>query len=185
MKENLYQNRYRIPSTRLPEWDYSLGEYFITICTKDKENYFGNVVDWKMQLNELWKIVEDEILNTSKFRTNVIADEFIVMPNHIHLILFIEHINRRDGLQPSNSDVCNAFLQDNKFWPQKNNLATIIRWLKWSITSQIQKIDKNFSRQTRFFEHIIRNEKELDTIREYIQNNPFKWELEKDNNLDF
>jgi len=188
MDDHLYQKKYRIPSTRLPERDYGSGDYFITICTKDKKCFFWEIINGEMQLNELGQIVENEILNTSKLRQNVIIDEFIVMPNHVHLILFID---RRDALHASKShtsklDGCKPSLQnENKFWSQINNLATIIRWLKWSITSKIQKISQDFWRQSRFYEHIIRNENELNAIREYILNNPLQFDINAENNSDF
>ena len=70
---------------RLKGYDYSQkGAYFVTICTQDKACIFGEIIDDKMVLNEIGKIVHNEWLNTSKIRSNIICDVFIVMPNHIH-----------------------------------------------------------------------------------------------------
>ena len=78
-------------SIRLQEYDYSqAGGYFVTICTHEKECLFGEVVDGEMQMNEIGKIVKSEWLKTEEIRDNVSTDEFIIMPNHLHGILFIE-----------------------------------------------------------------------------------------------
>jgi len=88
--ETLFQNKYRIKSNRRPFWDYSrFGWYFITICTQHKEHYFGEIVDDEIQLNEIGKIVNDELLKTAQIRENVQLDEFIVIPNHVHVIIII------------------------------------------------------------------------------------------------
>ena len=78
-------------SIRLKGYDYSAdGLYFITICTKDKNHYFGRVIDGKMILNERGQIVKNEWLNTINVRQGeVILHEFIVMPNHFHAIVEI------------------------------------------------------------------------------------------------
>ncbi len=87
-----FQEKYRIHSTRLKNWDYSAeGSYFITICTQNREHYFGIINNEKMQLSEIGKVVYSfwpEMINTYN---NLIIDDYIVMPNHIHLILFIDY----------------------------------------------------------------------------------------------
>ena len=87
-----FKHKYRTTSARLKYYDYSSnGGYFITICTKDRENYFGEIVDGEIQLNEMGKIVNDELLKTAQIRENVQLDEFIVMPNHMHMIVIIKY----------------------------------------------------------------------------------------------
>lgn len=198
MDTELFQNRYRITSARLSGWDYSMSAYyFITICTKNRIPWFGKIENGKMILNDIGKIVHQEIVKSAKIRGNVRIDSFVVMPDHIHLIIFITdatrttcamrttRTTRRDALHASNNNpwvTCNVPLQ-NKFWPQINNLSSIIRWLKWSITSKIQsKYDKIFAWQSRYHDHIIRDEKELYFVDQYIQNNPLN--REKDKNKD-
>lgn len=187
MNNNLYQKKYRIPSTRLPERDYSSGDYFITICTKDKECFFWEIIDGKMQLNELWNIVNTYRLEIPNHFPNVILDEFIIMPNHIHGILFIEKIfNKPVETQNIASPKYNTSLQnENKFWPQTKNLWSIIRWFKSAVTTYSKIHNINFWRQSRFYEHIIRNEKELNIVREYIINNPLAFDINAENNSDF
>ncbi len=82
-------------SIRLPEYDYSQpGGYYITIVTQNRELLFGEVADGKMVLNDAGEIVHYEWLNTAKIRSEIQLDEFVVMPNHIHGLIFIVD-NRR------------------------------------------------------------------------------------------
>ncbi len=86
----LYKNKYRIESARLKNWDYSsAGNYFVTICTKNREHYFGNIRDCKMVLSEISKIANEcwaKIPNHFQF---VVLGEWIIMPNHVHGIISI------------------------------------------------------------------------------------------------
>jgi len=85
-----FKNKYRIESARLRFWDYaSSGWYFVTVCTKNKENFFGDVNAGEMYLSEIGKIVSEEWMKTSIIRSNIMLDEWVVMPNHIHGILVI------------------------------------------------------------------------------------------------
>jgi len=174
---NLFANKYRTKSTRLPQWDYSTPWwYFVTICVKDGVCRFGNVVDGEMRLSKVGEIVANEWQKTEQIRENVELDEWIVMPNHLHGIVII---NRRLPVETH----CNASLRKsdsgpaNKFGPQSNNLAAIIRGFKGASTNRIHTTGhKNFAWQPRFYDHIIRNEKSLDKIRFYIHHNTRKWE---------
>lgn len=84
----VFKNKYRIKSARYEGYDYSQeGFYFVTICTKNREMYFGDVVDYRMELSEIGKIVEQEWLNTKNIRENIDLDRFIVMPNHLQVLL--------------------------------------------------------------------------------------------------
>jgi putative transposase len=94
-----FQGKYRISSARLQNWDYaSNGMYFVTLCTKNREHYFGQIIKpeienrhFKMKLSEIGKIVETEWLKTPEMRPdmNLKLDEYQVMPNHFHAILII------------------------------------------------------------------------------------------------
>ena len=86
-----FKNRYRNESTRLQNWDYRWeGAYFITFCTKNRKQYFGEVIDGKMNLSSIGVIADifwHEIKNHSK---NIRLGSFVVMPDHIHGVLIIE-----------------------------------------------------------------------------------------------
>jgi REP element-mobilizing transposase RayT len=87
-----FQNKYRIPSSRLQTWDYSSnGAYFITICTLNREPFFGDIANGEMRLNEIGKIAEQQWIKTPELRPdmNLELDIFVVMPNHFHGIIII------------------------------------------------------------------------------------------------
>lgn len=94
MENILFKNKYRIKSIRLKHWDYSKdGAYYVTICTKNRECVFGNIINQKMQLSEIGEIVSNEWIKTEQMRTYVQLDNFVVMPNHLHGIIIIENIS--------------------------------------------------------------------------------------------
>ncbi|HCP08669.1 MAG TPA: hypothetical protein DIT25_02645 [Candidatus Moranbacteria bacterium] len=85
-----YKNKYRIESNRLQGYDYSQnGMYFVTICAKGREEYFGKIENGKMVLSEMGKIIKEEFLKTAIIRPYVKFDEWIIMPNHLHAIIEI------------------------------------------------------------------------------------------------
>lgn len=89
-----FRDKYRIPSTRLQNWDYSEnGYYFITICTKERRYYFGEIINNKIQLSEIGKIIQHYWLEIPKHFLFVKLDEFAIMPNHVHGILIIKNNN--------------------------------------------------------------------------------------------
>jgi putative transposase len=93
-----YKQKYNPKSNRLQNYDYSSNWwYFITICTKNKEHYFGKIQNGKMILNEYGKIIEKYFLEIPQHFINVVLDEYIIMPNHIHGILIINNINNNNN----------------------------------------------------------------------------------------
>ena len=88
MPSELFQNKYTTSSTRLTDKDYSDdGKYLITICSKNRQPCFGKIINNKMKLNKIGKIVKQELLKTQKIRKGIKILEHIIMPNHIHFIL--------------------------------------------------------------------------------------------------
>ena len=84
----LFKSKYRVESTRLRDWDYSNNSaYFVTICAHQMRCFFGKVVDSKIELSRIGKIVEKVWLRTGEVRNNVVLDEYIIMPNHLHILL--------------------------------------------------------------------------------------------------
>ena len=83
-----FDEKYRIKSARLLNWNYSTpGYYFITICTLNQNKFLGKIVDEKIRLSSSGIIVKKELLKTFEMRKNIILDEYIIMPNHIHLLI--------------------------------------------------------------------------------------------------
>jgi len=180
---NKFKNKYRIESNRLQGYDYSQpGAYFITICTKDRLNLFGKIIDGKMLLNECGKIVKECLYDLPNHYNNLSIDESIIMPNHIHTILFIVETGLRPvstkidnvetvetGLRPVSTEIDNHF---------NHGVSEFIRALKSFSTRRINEKSTTLSSiiwQRNYYDHIIRNEKELNLIRQYIINNPLQW----------
>ena len=162
---------------RLKGWNYSNTEaYFITVCSRNREFLFGKILDGKMQLNEYGRIAETEWLQTAAVRSNVELDEYIIMPNHIHGILVIIN-NGRGVLQY-------APTEERSFRSPTQTIGAIVRGFKSATTKHIN-IKRDTPRypvwQRNYYEHIIRNENELNRIRQYIIENPIRWEEDPEN----
>ena len=199
----LFQNKYRIESARRQGWDYAdNGYYFVTICTKDREHFFGEVVNGEMVLSEMGLVAKNIWSEIPEHFPHGELDEFIVMPNHIHGLLYLsghEKSNetrsemetrsiaslRQGGITGENNPVLNPF-----------SLSKIIRWYKGRVTFEISRRDaihrvlnteesniektksfsRNFQWQPRFHDRIIRDEIELHNVRNYIAHNARNWE---------
>ena len=147
MKENL-PVRKRI---RLQDYDYSEENmYFITICVKDRLQILGKIIEDNIKLTKEGNIVKQNINKIEQIYKNIIIDEYVVMPNHIHILLLINYKN-------------------------SVTISQIIKHLKTNITREI----KYSIWQKSFYEHIIRNEKEYLKTKEYIKNNVINWRKDK------
>ena len=183
MKGDKFKNKYKIKSTRLQNWDYgNNGYYFVTICTKNKNKYFGEIENREMILNDIGKIAEKYWLEIPKHFDFVLLDEFVIMPNHIHGIIIINKNDIFSSLHKT-QDIASLLRSNkkNKFGVQSKNLASIIRGFKIGVTKYANQNSIPFRWQPRFYDRIIRVEIELSNIREYIAFNPVKWQ--KDENF--
>ena len=204
-----YQNKYRIPSARLVNWDYgSNAAYFVTICTKNRDLFFGNVVDGVMQPSQIGHLIEFywfEIPNHFPF---VVLDAFVVMPNHVHGIIVINknddgktwdademrynvetpnlgvsttpphHSSTPDSTNPSRSDSSPQTTAASQKW-KPGILGVILNQFKRICTINARKTDPDFGWQSRFHDHIIRDDASFYRIRNYILTNPENWEKDK------
>lgn len=176
-----FKRKYRVESARLRGWDYtSAGWYFATICTKGQICLLGNVTDGEMHLSEIGEIVVDEWLRTAQLRRNVELDEWVVMPNHIHGIIVIRDSptfprareTPRQGV--STSEGTSSALK-------RDSLGSIIGQFKSACTKRIwARGFHDFAWQPRFYDHIVRSEESLNQIRQYILENPAKWEIDRE-----
>lgn len=187
-----YKNKYRVQSTRLPHWDYGWkGVYFVTLCTLKKYCYFGHVIDGIMCLSKIGNIVKQEWCITPAIRPdmNLQLGDYVVMPNHFHGIVIIgenkfnrfklhKYHHSRDAMHRISTTNKTIDKPVNEFGPQSKNLASIMRGFKSSVTKKSRKIHKRFAWQPGFYEHIVRNEKSLERISNYIVNNPEKWQAD-------
>ncbi len=165
-----YKNKYRIPSSRLPNWDYSSpGAYFITICTENKIHNLGSIQNGKSILSPIGVIADimwHEIKNHAR---NVELGAFIVMPNHVHGMLILTEANR-------NSD---GPVGKNRFQNQgKNSVSSIIGGYKSAVTKHARRMGFTFAWQAQFWDHVVRTEGDFHRISNYIERNPTKWDLD-------
>lgn len=167
MGNDKFKNKFRIASARLANWDYgSNGLYFATICTKNRNHYFGNIVETQysasLQASEIGKIAQENWMQIPQHFPFIELDEYIVMPNHVHGILFINKPDKNDWV-------------NNQFGVQSQNLGSVIRGYKASVKKYGTMNQIEFAWQERYYDRIIRNEKELQNVRKYIFKNPSKW----------
>jgi len=185
MKYNPQKHHRR--SIRLKGYDYTQpGAYFITICAYQRMHVFGEIIDSQMILNEIGKIARDEWFKTAKLRPYVelYEDEFVVMPNHAHGIIWIVDeagMRRPVGVRRRRipTEITEKFGK-----PVKGSIPTIVRAYKSAVTyavNAIQNMRGAVLWQKNYYEHIIRNDRELNNIGWYIVNNPFNWQLDRDN----
>ena len=168
----LKQNRafYSRRSVRLRDYDYSqAGLYFVTICTFQKACLFGEFRGGKLILNELGKLVQKIWLQIPVSRANTTLDKFVVMPNHVHGIIGI--------LEDENTGKCATVTSSTKTLPS-GSLGATIGQFKSVVTKQSRALPyppRPPIWQRNYYEHIIRNENELNEIRKYILENPARW----------
>ena len=171
---------------RLKEYDYSqAGAYFVTICTKDRTCFLGKIVNGKIDLSAVGNIVNTSWQGIPQHFRNVKLDACIIMPNHVHGIIMIDEIVGTDynlslQLKQQREPMRNRY---QRVIPK--SLSYMIATFKSAVSRQVSKTatKSDFAWQARFYEHIIRNDDELSRIREYIQNNPLNWQLDRDNPL--
>jgi len=109
-----FKDKYRIQSTRMPGWDYSRGgKYYVTICTRNRVCYFGDVINGEMRLNEIGKIVNDFWLKIPEHFEDTYLDEHIVMPNHIHGIVVMKRSHLTNDGNVTNENVGNDRIDRN------------------------------------------------------------------------
>lgn len=159
-------------SIRLPGYDYSEpGAYFVTICTHERQCWFGDVKNGKLQLRSPGTIVQTTWLTLPKRFPFVVLDEFVVMPNHFRGIISL--VGAQFIAPASNpTGVMN----------HAPTLGECVRAFKAMSTRLIHRAGLvEFGWQQNYYEHVVRSEAELNRIREYIQYNPQKWEEDEEN----
>lgn len=169
-------------SIRLSEYDYRrAGGYFITLCTRQRAELFGRIVEDDIILNEYGHIVLDAWMETAIIRPGVLLDEFIVMPNHFHAILFLPNPPESDDVG-AHSRAPSGY--DSMLRRSPRSLGALIAGFKSTVTTQINTLRASPRIpvwQRNFYEHIIRDDKGLRRIRDYIADNPAMWESDREN----
>ncbi|MCX7544250.1 transposase [Marinicella gelatinilytica] len=181
--EDQFKNKYRRDSTRLQHWDYgSNAAYFVTLCTKNRVCSLGDVVEGEIQLSETGIIANILWYEIKHHAINIGLDAFVVMPNHVHGIIFLhgnidtqikKGAETRHALSKS---VQKQTTGQNRFQNQgKNTLSSIMGGYKSAVTKHARRIGFEHNWQPRFYEHIIRNQQALEKIQAYIIDNPLNW----------
>ena len=201
MSDLKYKDKYRIPSARATWHDYDGGSYFITICTKYREHDFGEIEDGKMILSEIGAHTQKCIEEISQHNPYAEIPLHVIMPNHLHLIVVIDsdkipHDKRSVDASPvetfpeTSHDKTTHIETFQETSLQKKTpieratetqswLSVVIRQFKQSITRFANEKNIVFAWQTRFHDHIIRDNDEMNGIANYIENNVANWKQDK------
>jgi len=192
-----FMGKYRNESARLQSWDYgSNAAYFITLCTKDREHFFGEISNKKLQISPAGAIAHVLWFEIKNHAKNIELGEFVVMPNHIHGVLIlngnvrtiptVEKTPEIVGVTTEIVGTTHALSQrlalpptpgQQRFQNQgKNTISSIVGSYKSAVTKYCNRLNLPFAWQARFYDHIIRNERSFHMISNYIKNNPSKWE---------
>ncbi len=158
----------RKSQNRLEEYDYSQSNYYyVTICTDNRKKWFGEIENNGMLLNHNGQIVKQQWQWLAKQYLYIELDEYVVMPNHIHGILIIDN-SIRTGHDLSLHKI--------------KSLSSLIGAFKTTSSKLIHQNGlSDFTWQRSFYDHIIRNDKSINKIREYIRNNPTTWDKDEEN----
>jgi len=155
-------------SIRLKNYDYSQsGAYFITICTHNRECILSDIVDGEIRLSRLGESVKMVWLDLTQHYRHVEIDEFVIMPNHIHIIIILHEA----GWKPAPT-------------PNRHGVPEIVRGFKTFSARHINQTRNTLGIpvwQRNYYEHVIRNDDELNQTREYITQNPLQWDLDEEN----
>jgi len=159
-------------STRLRQYDYAQeGAYFVTICTRDRMPFFED--------ETTRTIVERCWLEIPEHHPSIQLDEWVIMPNHLHAIVVIEQCR---GVQLNAPTTRNRNSTHSSISPYRNTLATTVRTFKAAVTTLCRRARHDrFGWQRNYYEHVIRNEDDLNQIRQYILDNPVQWDSDEEN----
>ncbi len=193
MSEEKFQGKYRIASVRASWHDYRCGAYFVTVCTKDREHYFGEIKNdgngnAEMKLSPIGEMADECWRAIPQHFPNVQIPLWVVMPDHIHGIVIIDDFVETQNiasLHDNETDQTQNFAslhdnESNKFGPQSKNLASVIRGFKIGVSKFARQNNIPFSWQSRYYDRIIRDSAEMNHIAEYIENNVAEWVENKD-----
>ncbi len=145
--------------------DYSGGIYFITICTRDKRHYFGEIIDGEMKQTVIGRYAVRCLKELHTHYTYVIVPQYVVMPNHVHALIVIRERADAPGSIPT----------------VRTLLGVVVGGFKQSVTRYARRNSIEFGWQSRFHDHIIRDSFDGNKISEYITNNIARWDIDRFN----
>ena len=175
-------------SIRLRDFDYSSGgAYFVTICTFQRECLFGEIMEGLMQLNDMGRMVEACQEALPHHFPDVVLDEWVIMPNHIHGIIVIHSADSPVGATHASPDVrrtADTIATHASPGPGRRSIGALVGSFKSAASRQINQWRNTPGIpiwQRNYYERVIRDDRELDAIRQYIADNPVRW-FEDENN---
>ena len=192
---------YKRSSLRLEGYDYTLvGAYFITMITHQRECLFGEIIDGEVALSQYGDVVKSEWLASSRIRHEIELheDEFVIMPNHVHGIVWIVQ-DERESPEETGDQVAARIINGcvgatglsplqqigmQKPGPASRSLGSFVFGFKSSVTKRINQMRMKPGQpvwKRNYFDRVIRDEDELQHLRRYIDENPLKWELDREN----
>jgi len=175
----MHRDRHHRRSIRLPHYDYSqLGYYYVTICTQGKICLFGKIAKGRMRLNRSGRIILRCWFSIPKHFSHIDLDLFVIMPNHLHGIIHITDLYSH-RIQTGRGEVTSPLHR-----LRTPTLGRIIGYFKYQSTKQINRLFNSPGQriwQRNYHERVIRNDTELNYIREYVINNSLKWDLDRNN----
>ncbi len=187
MKQNegLHHRR----SIRLKGYDYAqVGEYFLTLCIQNRECLLGKIENEEVKLSAIGEIAGEEWLRTPEIRPNVELDEFVIMPNHLHGIVVIREerkgVSQKEKISRGGVLPYAPTTTATPFRSPSGTVGAIIRGFKAASTKRINEMRRTPGApvwQRNYYEHVIRDENDLDRIREYILMNPAGWTIDEEN----
>lgn len=178
-----YLNKYRIPSARANWHDYNGGIYFVTICTKYRKHYFGEIVVETprcdvstMRLSEIGRFTDECIRKMDSLHADISVPLYQIMPDHIHLIVVVrESVGTPTIVGTSHRGVSTGNESMRNIANQCGRLSHVISQFKSAVTKYTRQCGCEFAWQTRFHDRIVRNQDELDRISYYIEKNVENW----------
>ena len=201
--KQLFHNKFRIPSARADWHDYNGGAYFVTICTQNREHFFGEIKNGEMRLSEIGEYADQNIPEITQHNPYAEIPLWVVMPDHVHTIVIINHdklpyekrsIDTNHDLNPVETFPetsqrhpqidCSETFQETSLQRGKSIvratqmqswLSVVVRQFKQSVTRFARAKQPYFAWQTRYYDRIIRNQDEMNRIAIYIENNVAKW----------
>ena len=165
---------------RAPFLNYEEGCYFVTICTKNMAQYLGHISDKKMYLSAIGLFLDEQIRKASEFYPQIEVPHFVVMPNHLHMILLIKPTERTPSSVVERDYLINRcpvpFLRHTDNLPRQiPTLSKYVNSLKGSVSKFAKGNNPDFGWQSRYHDHRIRNHQEYEHIANYIQCNVPNW----------
>lgn len=164
----LYNEKYRIPTSRLKNRNYGKGLYHIVLCTKERKYYFGDIRDNEMHYSSIGTFTKECIEGLNQYYPFAMIETYQVMPNHIHLLISLSE----NAPVASIGETAKNAVSTGR---HQSGLAILVAGLKRTITFWAKNNRIDFAWQTRYYDTIIRNITQFNDTNDYIHNNVINW----------